>query len=185
LYQHHKAIAEAVAIPNILYNVPGRTSVDMSVETTVRLADVDNIVGIKDATGEIPRGEQLLKSCPEDFAIYSGDDATAVELMLRGGKGNISVTANVVPAKLAEMCRLAIQAYSQNDESTKSRALEIDNGLQTLHANMFVESNPIPVKWALARMGLIGESIRLPLTRLSAQFHAPLEKLLREHGVID
>ena len=185
LYQHHRTIAEAVDIPNILYNVPGRTAVDMAVETTFRLSEIPNIVGIKDATGDLQRGEELLRRCDKQFSVYSGDDATAAELMLKGGAGNISVTANVIPAKMAELCRLAIQAVRNNDQGMRERALDLDNSLQTLHAAMFVESNPIPVKWAMYRMRRIQNGIRLPLTLLSADYHQQLDRVLSEQGVID
>ncbi|NNC55008.1 MAG: 4-hydroxy-tetrahydrodipicolinate synthase, partial [Pseudomonadales bacterium] len=183
LYLHHKTIAEAVDIPNLLYNVPGRTAVDMQVETTARLAQVDNIIGIKDATGDIERGVALIKACPDDFAIYSGDDATAIALMLRGACGNISVTANVVPEKIADLCRQALAA--QADQSVDQRAiLQQDSELAVLHEAMFVEANPIPVKWALARMGKIGEAIRLPLTQLDKQYQRGVEDALLQAGAL-
>lgn len=189
LYRHHLTIAEAVDIPNILYNVPGRTAVDMEVETTWRLSQVPNIVGIKDATGDPHRGEELLQRFTGQhdgqFSVYSGDDGTAAELMIKGGAGNISVTANVIPAKMAELCRLAIQSFRKGDETMRERALALDNSLQTLHAAMFVESNPIPVKWALYRMGKIENGIRLPLTPLSSEYHQQLDRVLAEQGVID
>ena len=142
LYQHFKAIAEAVDIPQILYNVPGRTACDMQTETVVRLAEIDNIIGIKEATGDVERGIDLVKRVPEDFAVYSGDDPTAVELILGGGKGNISVTANVAPAEMSNLCELALAG-----KADEARAL--NDRLMPLHEKLFVEANPIPVKWAL------------------------------------
>ncbi|ABC31597.1 dihydrodipicolinate synthase [Hahella chejuensis KCTC 2396] len=162
LFQHFKKLAESVDIPQILYNVPGRTACDMSNETALRLAQIPNIVGIKDATGNLDRGRQLINASPEGFAIYSGDDGTAVELMLAGGKGNISVTANVAPKLMSSLCEFALKG-----EADAARALQ--EKLQSLHSAMFVESNPIPVKWAMAEMGLISSGIRLPLTELSPE----------------
>ncbi|WLQ14943.1 4-hydroxy-tetrahydrodipicolinate synthase [Hahella aquimaris] len=162
LFQHFKKLAEAVDIPQILYNVPGRTACDMSNETALRLAQIPNIVGIKDATGNLDRGRRLINASPEGFAVYSGDDGTAVELMLAGGKGNISVTANVAPKLLSSLCEFALKG-----EADAARALQ--EKLQSLHSAMFVESNPIPVKWAMAEMGLISSGIRLPLTELSPE----------------
>lgn len=172
LYQHHKAVAEAVSIPQILYNVPGRTAVDMLPETTGRLAEIDNIVGIKDATGDLERGQQILDVCAGKMAVYSGDDETASELMLLGAKGNISVTANVAPAQMAKLCRLAMSGQ-------KAEARELDAKLQPLHKAMFLESNPIPVKWALAEMGLMGHHLRLPMTRLAPEYHEQVRAALR------
>ena len=160
LYLHHKSIADSVDIPQILYNVPGRTACDILPETVNRLASIDNIVGIKDATGDVERARKLIEICPSDFAIYSGDDATALQLMLLGGHGNVSVTANVAPKLMAEMCKLAIAGE-------KKEATGINNFLAPVHDVLFLESNPIPVKWALAQMGLIQYGIRLPLTELS------------------
>jgi 4-hydroxy-tetrahydrodipicolinate synthase len=177
LYQHYKAIAKAVAIPQILYNVPGRTAVDMLPDTVRRLAAVGNIVGIKEATGDLERARELLQTLPKDFAVFSGDDATAVELMLAGGHGNISVTANVAPAAVAQMCEAALAG----DAST---ARAIDQRIRVLHKSLFVESNPIPVKWALREMGRIDGGIRLPLTALSAQHHALVRESLRSAGVL-
>ncbi len=181
LYLHHKTIAEAVDIPNILYNVPGRTAVDMSVETTDRLSEISNIIAIKDATGDLERGAELIERCGSKIAIYSGDDATAAELIMMGAKGNISVTANVVPAKLTRICELAAQAKS---EEQKNEVRDLDNALQKLHDNMFVEANPIPVKWALFRMGLIKQGIRLPMTELDVKYQTAMEKILGEFGLI-
>jgi 4-hydroxy-tetrahydrodipicolinate synthase len=160
LYLHHKSIADSVDIPQILYNVPGRTACDILPETVNRLASIDNIVGIKDATGDVERARKLIEICPSDFAIYSGDDATALQLMLLGGHGNVSVTANVAPKLMAEMCKLAIAGE-------KKEATDINNFLAPVHDVLFLESNPIPVKWAVAQMGLIQYGIRLPLTELS------------------
>lgn len=160
LYQHFAAVAEAVAIDQILYNVPGRTACDMLPETVLRLSALKNIVGIKEATGDLQRAETLLGLVPDDFYVYSGDDFTARELMLLGGKGNISVTANVAPQEMASMCAAALSGDGE-------KAASIDQTLQALHKAMFIESNPIPVKWALSQMGLINDALRLPLTQLS------------------
>lgn len=184
LFRHHKKIAETVDIPNILYNVPGRTAVDMLPETTSRLADIPNIVGIKDATGDLQRGQELIRLCGDKLDVYSGDDATATELMIMGAVGNISVTANVVPSRIAEVCRLAVRAKG-GERADKERVLKLDNALQQLHAAMFVESNPIPVKWALYKMGLIEQGIRLPMTPLSEQHHNLLEQILLQQNIID
>jgi 4-hydroxy-tetrahydrodipicolinate synthase len=165
LYEHFKAISEAVDIPQILYNVPGRTAVDMHNDTVIRLAELDKIVGIKDATGDLARGRELIASCGEQFAIYSGDDPTAMELMLAGGRGNISVTANVAPALMAQMCRYALAG-------DRGAAQADNNKLTPLNEALFLEANPIPVKWALAQRNLIGEGIRLPMTRLAEPYHA-------------
>lgn len=167
LYLHFKAVADAVDIPQILYNVPARTACDITNETTLRLAAHPNIVGIKDATGGIERGTDLLLRAPKDFAVYSGDDATALSLMLLGGHGVISVTANVAPKLMHEMCVAAIA-------SDVLTAREINAKLFALHQKLFVEANPIPVKWVLAEMGLIKTGIRLPLVNLSAQYHDAL-----------
>jgi 4-hydroxy-tetrahydrodipicolinate synthase len=164
LYQHFKKIAESVAIPQILYNVPGRTAVDMLPETVLRLADIANIVGIKEATGDLERGKQIIEQCGTRLDVYSGDDATAMELILLGAKGDISVTANVAPRLMHEMCSASLAG----DRETASA---INERLMALHKKLFVESNPIPVKWAMYEMGLIPDGIRLPLTRLDAQYH--------------
>ncbi len=177
LYRHHKAIAEAVAIPQILYNVPGRTAVDMLPTTVARLAAVPHIVAIKEATGDLERGRQVLELCGDKFTVYSGDDATAVELILMGAKGNISVTANVAPLQMAQMCAAALSG-----EAEKARA--INRSLVALHKNLFVESNPIPVKWALAEMGLIQPYLRLPLTELSPQYHDVVRSALKTAHVL-
>jgi 4-hydroxy-tetrahydrodipicolinate synthase len=167
LYQHFKAIADVVDIPQILYNVPGRTACDISNDTTLRLAAHANIIGIKDATGGIERGTDLLLRAPKDFAVLSGDDATAMSLMLLGGKGVISVTANVAPKLMHEMCVAAVAG----DVKT---ACEINAKLFQLHQKLFVEANPMPVKWVLEQMGLIKSGIRLPMVQLSAQYHEVL-----------
>lgn len=168
LYQHFRAIAETVDIPHILYNVPGRTVADIANSTTLRLAQIPNIIGIKDATGDMGRGSDLLRRAPSGFVVYSGDDISALALMLLGGHGVISVTANVAPRLMHEMCAAAMTGDLQT-------ARMINNQLLRLHADLFVEANPIPVKWAVAQMGLIEYGIRLPLTRLSSQYH-PLVK---------
>ncbi len=176
MYEHYLAIAEAVDIPQILYNVPGRTAVDLANDTALRLAEHDNIVGIKDATGDLERGAALIAAAPADFAVYSGDDPTAMGLILAGGKGNISVTANVAPRAVAELCTLAAAGDSD-------AAGAIDERLAALNAALFLEANPIPVKWALQRMGRIGEGIRLPLTTLDPTYHAQVEAALRAAGI--
>jgi 4-hydroxy-tetrahydrodipicolinate synthase len=178
LYQHHKAVAEAVPIAQILYNVPGRTAVDMLPATVERLAAVDNIVGIKEATGDMNRAREILDRCGDRLELYSGDDATAMELLLLGGQGNISVTANVAPAAMHEMCAAALVG----DRDT---ATAINARLDILHRTLFVESNPIPVKWALHEMGLIPAGIRLPLTPLASSYHDTVRHALRQAGVID
>ena len=176
LYQHHKAIADAVDIPQILYNVPGRTAVDMQPETIVRLSSISNIIGVKEATGDLTRIEKLRAEVPADFAIYSGDDATAREAMLLGADGDISVTANVAPKAMHEMCQAALNKDAD-------AAANIDANLSGLHKSLFVESNPIPVKWALGEMGMMGFGIRLPLTRLSAHAEAPVRDALAQAGI--
>lgn len=177
LYRFHKTLAERVSIPQYLYNVPGRTGVDMLPETVLRLAEVPNIKGIKEATGDMVRARTLVEQSPEDFILISGDDATAVELMLLGGRGDISVTANVVPGAIAELCALAIAGRTEEARALNER-------LMPLHRAMFVEANPIPVKWALMRMGLIQSGIRLPMTPLSEVYHEQVEQALDEAGLI-
>lgn len=177
LYLHHKAVAEAVAIPQILYNVPGRTAVDMKNETVQRLAKVPNIIGIKDATGDIERARGLLETCGSEFEVYSGDDATAMELMLAGGHGVISVTANVAPQAMHELCMAALSGE-------RGKAAAINDRLMALHRDLFVEANPIPVKWALHAMGMIGTGIRLPLTVLSSQFQPVIREALHKANVL-
>lgn len=175
LYEHFKAIADAVAIPQILYNVPGRTAVDMHNDTVVRLAEIDNIVGLKDATGDLSRIPDLLARCGKDFALYSGDDPTAMELMLAGGQGVISVTANVVPTQNAALSRAALAGE-------RSAAQAIDVTLQGLYSALFLEANPIPVKWAMYHQGRIGDGIRLPLTVLDEKYHAAVKAALEAAG---
>ena len=172
LYQHHRCIAEAVAIPQILYNVPGRTGVDMLPETVGRLAGIENIIGIKEATGDLQRGREVLDICAGKMAVYSGDDETAAELILMGAKGNVSVTANVAPALMASLCKLALAGETE-------RTRELDARLRPLSNALFLESNPIPVKWAVARQGLIGGHLRLPMTELARVYHAPLTTAMR------
>ena len=177
-YQHFKAIAETTGdLPIILYNVPGRTVADMLHDTVLRLAQVDGIVGIKEATGNIERAQWLIREVPEGFAIYSGDDPTAVALMLCGGQGNISVTANVAPRLMHELCMAAIAGDAR-------RAMEIQLRLMPVHKHLFVEANPIPVKWAMARMGLCGGTLRLPMTPMSASFEPVVEGALRAAGLV-
>ncbi|AQV14700.1 4-hydroxy-tetrahydrodipicolinate synthase [Acinetobacter pittii] len=177
LYQHYKAIAEAVELPLILYNVPGRTGVDLSNDTAVRLAEISNIVGIKDATGDVPRGKALIEALNGKMAVYSGDDETAWELMLLGADGNISVTANIAPKAMSEVCAVAIAKDEQ-------QAKTLNNKIANLHNILFCESNPIPVKWALHEMGLIDTGIRLPLTPLAEQYREPLRNALKDAGII-
>ncbi|MDD2811436.1 4-hydroxy-tetrahydrodipicolinate synthase [Rhodoferax sp.] len=176
-YQHFKAIAQAVDLPLVLYNVPGRSVADMAVDTVLRLAQVPGIVGIKEATGNIDRAQWLIKQAPKNFAIYSGDDPTAVALMLCGGHGNISVTANVAPRLMHELCVAALAG----DVKT---AMAIQFKLMPLHKHLFIEANPIPVKWAAARMNLCGGTMRLPLTELTAANQPVVEAALREVGLI-
>lgn len=178
LYQHHKAIAEAVDIPQILYNVPGRTAVDMLPETAIRLSEIDNIIGIKEATGEIERIGVIRQGTGRDFAIYSGDDGTAREAILAGANGDISVTANVAPAEMHAMCAAALAGNA--DE-----AAQIDADLALLHERLFLEANPIPVKWALAEMGKMPSGIRLPLTWFSEQHHASVREALVAAGALN
>lgn len=176
LYQHFRAVAEAVDIAQILYNVPGRTGCDILNDTVLRLAQIPNIVGIKDATGNIERGTDLLLRAPEGFAVYSGDDATSMSLMLLGAHGVISVTANVAPKLMHEMCLAAIAG-----DAHKARA--INAKLFALHQKLFVEANPIPVKWVLKEMGLISSGIRLPLVELSAQYHDVLRSAMKSASI--
>ena len=178
LYRHHKAIAEAVDIPQILYNVPGRTACDMQPDTVARLACIPNIIGIKEATGNLERARSIMQQCGADFAVYSGDDPTAIDLILNGAKGDISVTANVAPRQMQDACTAALRGDA--DEARR-----LDNKLAALHKALFVESNPIPVKWALSRMGLIPGGIRLPLTPLSAQYHQVVMDALTQTGVVE
>jgi len=178
LYQHFKAIAEAVPdLPVILYNVPGRSVADMQHETVLRLAQVPGIVGIKEATGNIERAQWLIRDLPKEFAVYSGDDPSAVALMLCGGRGNVSVTANVAPRLMHELCVAAMAGNVQ-------KAMEIQFKLMPMHKNLFVEANPIPVKWAMARMGLCGGTLRLPMTELSKSQQPVVEAAMRASGLI-
>ncbi|MCK9382164.1 MAG: 4-hydroxy-tetrahydrodipicolinate synthase [Sulfuritalea sp.] len=177
LYRHFKAIAEAVDLPLFLYNVPGRTVADLANDTILRLAQVSGIVGVKDATGNIERGSDLLKRAPAGFSVFSGDDATAIALMLLGGRGSISVTANVAPRLMHQMCAAALAG-------DLARAREANFRLLGLHRNLFLEANPIPVKWAAQQMGLMGGGIRLPMTPFSPEFHERLRVAMREAGII-
>ncbi len=176
LYRHYCAVADAVDIPQILYNVPGRTGCDMLPETVERLAGVANIVGLKEAKGELPRIQELLDRVGNRISIFSGDDATACESILMGCKGDISVTANVAPRLMHEMCAAAL-------DGQREQAMAADGRLRALHKNLFLEPNPIPVKWALQQMGLIPEGIRLPLTTLATQFHSDVRSAMAEAGV--
>ena len=177
-YLHFKAIAEAVGdLPTVLYNVPGRSVADMAHATVLRLAQVPGIVGIKEATGNIERAQWLIKEVPKGFAVYSGDDPTAVALMLCGGQGNISVTANIAPRLMHELCVAAVAGDTR-------RAMELQFKLLPLHRNLFIEANPIPVKWAMARMGLCGGTLRLPMTPLETANEAAVESALRACGLI-
>ncbi len=181
MYRHFRAVAEKVALPMLLYNVPGRTVADLATETTLRLAQLPAIVGIKDATSDLGRGSEVIKALASaghrDFAIYAGDDITALPLMLMGGHGVISVTANVAPKLMAQMCAAALAG----DIIT---ARERNNRLLGLHRKLFVEANPIPVKWALAQMGYIHNELRLPMVQLSPQFHETVREALREAGCL-
>jgi 4-hydroxy-tetrahydrodipicolinate synthase len=172
MYQHFKAVVEAVDLPQIVYNVPSRTVADLSNDTLLRLAKLPNIVGVKDATGNLERGVDLIRLAPADFAIYSGDDGTALPLMLVGAHGVISVTANVAPRLMHEMCVAAVAGDTR-------RARELNNKLVPLHKSLFVEPNPTPVKWVAEQMGLVDGGIRLPLTQLSAQHHDLLRAAMR------
>ena len=177
LYQHFKAIAEAVAVPQILYNVPGRTAVDMHNDTTLRLAAIENIVGIKDATNDVERGRDLIERSPDGFLVFSGEDGTACRLMLAGGNGTISVTANAAPNLMHRMCTAAVSGDAD-------RASVLDEQLGDLHAAMFFESNPIPAKWAVQQQGLIGSGIRLPLIPLSDQYHDGVRAAMNKAEVV-
>jgi 4-hydroxy-tetrahydrodipicolinate synthase len=178
-YQHFKAIAEATGdLPMVVYNVPGRTVADLQLETVLRLAKLPGVIGIKDATGNIERAQWLIREVPKGFAVYSGDDPTAVALMLCGGQGNISVTANIAPRLMHELCVAALAGDTK-------RAMDIQLRLMPVHKNLFLEGNPIPVKWALARMGLCGGTLRLPLTPMSSQLEPVLEAALKDSGLID
>jgi 4-hydroxy-tetrahydrodipicolinate synthase len=177
LYRHFRAVAEAVPIPQILYNVPGRTACDMLPETVQRLCRISNIVGIKEATGDLERAQDILDRCGETLDLYSGDDARAREIILLGGRGVISVTANVAPGLMHEMAAAALAG-------DRDKAQAIDTRLAALHRDLFVESNPIPVKWALSEMGMIPPGIRLPLTPLAEEYHDRVRAALRQAGVL-
>lgn len=176
LYQHYKYIAEQVAIPQMLYNVPGRTACDLLPETVARLSGIDNIVAVKEATGSLERAQQVLDLCGEDIALLSGDDATAMDLILLGGKGNISVTANVAPKAMHDMCAAALAG-------DREKAAQINAPLMGLHQKLFLEANPIPVKWAMHKMGFGSKGIRLPLTVFAEEFHADLMQAMNEAGI--
>ncbi len=178
LYRHYQAVAGAVPVPQILYNVPGRTACDLLPETVERLSWISNIVGIKEATGDVDRARDIMQRCGERLDVYSGDDATAMELMLSGGRGNISVTANVAPAGMHAMCKAALAG-------DRDAATAANRPLEDLHRVLFVESNPIPVKWALHEMGMISPGIRLPMTPLAEQYREPLRASLRQAGILD
>jgi len=178
LFLHHKAIAEAVAIPQILYNVPGRTACDMLAETVERLSKIKNIIGIKEATGNIERGREIVARCAREFILCSGDDATFVDLMEIGARGNISVTANIAPKPMADICNAALAGDF-------ARAREINAPLLGLHKNLFCEANPIPVKWAMWKMGLMDDGIRLPLTVLSERNQPQVVEALQQAGLIN
>jgi len=177
IYLHFKAIAEAVDVPMVLYNVPGRTVADMNVETTLRLAQVPGIVGIKEASGQIDRAAWLIKQAPQGFSIYSGDDGTAIALMLLGGHGNISVTANVAPRLMSQLCKAALAGQTKE-------ATAIHLKLLALHKNLFIEPSPAPTKWAMAKLGLCSDALRLPITPLSDAGQEAVEQALREAGLI-
>ncbi|MDH5435171.1 MAG: 4-hydroxy-tetrahydrodipicolinate synthase [Gammaproteobacteria bacterium] len=177
LFLHFKAVAEAVPVPQILYNVPGRTAVDMLPETVARLAEIPNIIGIKEATGNLGRAKEILERCGDKIDLYSGDDATAMECILLGAKGDISVTANVAPAMMHEMCQAALAG-------DREKATAINTKLDALHHDLFVEANPIPVKWALYEMGMVSPGIRLPMTVLSDQYHEKIRHALKTAGVL-
>lgn len=178
MYQHFRKVAESVDLPVVLYNVPGRTVADMAHETVVRLSQVDGVVGIKEATGNLERAAWLIRDCSPEFAVYSGDDPTAVNLMLMGGKGNISVTANVAPRLMHDLCAAAMAG-----DVKKAHALNLS--LLDLHKAMFCQANPIPVKYALSRMGRMAPGVRLPLTRLETSYQGAVDAALRAHGLID
>jgi len=176
IYRHFRAIAEAVGeLPMVLYNVPGRTVADMQHATVLRLAEVPGIIGIKDATGDLARGQWLLRDVPEGFAVYSGDDATAVALMLCGGHGNISVTANIAPRLMAQLCTAALAGDART-------AMAIQHRLLPLHRDLFIEANPIPIKWAMQRLGLCGGTLRLPMTGLDTAYQPQVEAALKAAG---
>jgi 4-hydroxy-tetrahydrodipicolinate synthase len=177
LFLHHQAIAKAVDLGQILYNVPGRTAVDMLPETVARIAEIDQVIGVKEATGDLARAEQVLDLVGDKIAVYSGDDETAYKMMLMGGHGNISVTANVIPKKMAELCRLSLAGKAGEAEA-------LNTELMAMHKIMFVESNPIPVKWALHEMGRMTAGIRLPLTSLDKQYRSNMQEVLTSFGLV-
>jgi len=177
MYQHFKKIVEAVDLPAILYNVPGRTVADMANETVLRLAQVPGVIGIKDATGNIGRGIDLMRMAPKGFAVYSGDDPTAMALMFCGGKGNISVTANIAPRGMHQLCAAAMNGRV-------AEAVAINNKLAPLHSKLFVEPNPVPLKWAMAEIGLIPSGMRLPIVPLAPEYHEVVRAAMRESGVL-
>lgn len=178
LYLHHKAIATAVDIPQILYNVPGRTACDMLPQTVARCAEIDQVIAIKEATGDIQRTKDILELCGSNIVVYSGDDLTSVDLILAGAKGSISVTANIAPKLMAEICSAAL-------DGNETLANSLNSKLMSLHRNLFVESNPIPVKWALIEMGKINPGIRLPMTELAAEYHELVRQDLRTAEIIN
>ncbi|WP_353153362.1 4-hydroxy-tetrahydrodipicolinate synthase [Herminiimonas fonticola] len=177
MYQHFKKIVEAVDLPAILYNVPGRTVADMSNETILRLAQIPGVIGVKDATGNISRGIELMRLRPKGFSVYSGDDATAMALMLCGANGNISVTANIAPRGMHQLCDAAIN-------QRVAEAVAINNKLAPLHNKLFIEPNPVPLKWAMAEIGLIPSGMRLPIVPLAAEYHDIVRAAMRESGVL-
>lgn len=177
MYQHFKKIVEAVDLPAILYNVPGRTVADMSNETILRLAKVPGVIGVKDATGNIARGIDLLRLAPKNFAVYSGDDPTAMALMFCGAKGNISVTANIAPRAMHELCDAAMNGRV-------AEAIAINNRMFPLHSKLFIEPNPVPLKWAMAEIGLIPSGMRLPIVPLAKEYHDVVRAAMRESGVL-
>jgi 4-hydroxy-tetrahydrodipicolinate synthase len=177
IYQHFKAIAEAVDIPMVLYNVPSRTVADMQIETTLRLAQVPGIIGVKEATGEIDRASWLIKRAPQGFSVYSGDDGTAVALMLLGGHGNVSVTANLAPRAMHELCAAAMAGNAREASALHMKLLP-------LHTHLFIEPSPAPTKWAMARLGLCGAALRLPITSLTPAGQAMVEQALRDAGLL-
>lgn len=178
MYRHFRAVAEAVDMPHILYNVPGRTVADIANDTVLRLSEIPNIVGIKDATANMARGAELLKLAPRSFGVYSGEDVSTLALLLLGAHGTISVTANVAPRLMSAMCAAALKG-------DRAKAIEINNRLLGLHQNLFLESNPIPVKWALCRMGLVESGIRLPLTPFESRYHGKLLEAMKAAGILD
>lgn len=177
LYLHFKKIAETVDLPMILYNVPGRTITEIALDTMLRLAQVPGIVGVKEASGNIGRGTDIMRLAPKGFSVYSGDDPSAMALMLCGGKGNISVTANIAPRAMHELCAAAM-------EGDAAKAIAINNKMLPLHNKLFVEPNPVPIKWAMAELGLMGPGMRLPLAPLSAEYHDIVRAAMRESGVL-